>query len=77
MISVSYVDTQSMIADAFTKPLGDAAFLRHRQHLVAKSGVSIRAYFIFVLPAFYFESPRRRVKTKYSFIYDLGPTCTA
>ena len=39
VISVSYVDTQSMIADAFTKPLGDAAFLRHRQHLVAKSGV--------------------------------------
>jgi len=39
VISVSYVDTQSMIADIFTKPLGDTAFLRHRRHLVTKGGV--------------------------------------
>ena len=39
VISVSYVDTQSMIADIFTKPLGDAAFLRHRRLLVTKGGV--------------------------------------
>jgi uncharacterized alpha/beta hydrolase family protein len=38
VISVSYVDTQSMIADSLTKPLGDAAFLRHRQYLVNKHG---------------------------------------
>jgi hypothetical protein len=38
VISVSYVDTTSMIADAFTKPLGEAAFLRHRQYLVGKIG---------------------------------------
>ena len=39
MIAVSYVDTQSMIANVFTKPLGEAVFLRHRQHLVAKGDV--------------------------------------
>jgi hypothetical protein len=39
VISVSYVDTMSMIADAFTKPLAEAAFLRHRQFLVGKIGV--------------------------------------
>ncbi len=39
VISVSYVDTQAMIADVFTKPLSGAAFFRHRQHLVAKGGV--------------------------------------
>ena len=39
VISVSYVDTLSMIADAFTKPLAEAAFLRHRQFLVSKIGV--------------------------------------
>ena len=39
VISVSYVDTHAMIADTFTKLLGEAAFLRHRQHLVAKGGV--------------------------------------
>jgi hypothetical protein len=36
IIAVSYLDTESMIADVFTKPLGDAAFLRHRQYLVRK-----------------------------------------
>ena len=34
VIVVSYLDTHSMIADVFTKPLGDAAFFRHRQFLV-------------------------------------------
>ena len=39
IISVSYVDTQSMIADAFTKPLAETSFLRHRQFLVGEIGV--------------------------------------
>ena len=38
IITVSYLDTDSMIADVFTKPLGDTAFLRHRQYLVRKGG---------------------------------------
>ena len=38
VIAISYVDTLSIIADVFTKSLGEAAFLRHRQHLVAKGG---------------------------------------
>ena len=38
IITVSYLDTESMVADVFTKPLGDAAYLRHRQYLVRKCG---------------------------------------
>jgi hypothetical protein len=36
IITVSYMDTESMIADVFTKALAEAAFMRHRQYLVGK-----------------------------------------